>query len=303
MNQDFKKVFKTPKYTGVTLALLSMFVLTSMMVVWDRISDSPNAKNSELLEVLCEKNLQPILRPAIQSFYQKTGIGCNVSFLTNEEIANLLSEKDKGTSVVFLGEESYNTKKTYQDSCDEKIVLGHLSPEEERFDENNFTGESVFYLIGSDLLNPSHAFALKRFIISPDCGHSLLTEKGFVPKLGDKWQRTPTLLVYATENLREKLAHCLKSFSNREGIQVELNIRSEESIRKTIALIAKSNAKQYLPDIVFGCRQIQDYPELYVPRQSNILPSFTEDSYISKASKSWYSAQRLVTAVEKSFAK
>jgi hypothetical protein len=87
MNQDFKKVFKTPKYTGVTLALLSMFVLTSMMVVWDRISDSPNAKNSELLEVFCEKNLQPIFRPAIQSFYQKTGIGCNVSFLTNEEIA------------------------------------------------------------------------------------------------------------------------------------------------------------------------------------------------------------------------
>ena len=79
-----------------------MFVLTSMMVVWDRISDSPNATNSELLEVFCEKNLQPIFRPAIQSFYQKTGIRCNVSFLTNEEIGNLLSKKDKGTTVVFL---------------------------------------------------------------------------------------------------------------------------------------------------------------------------------------------------------
>src|SRR6056300_451703 len=113
MNQDFKKVFKTPKYTGVTLALLSMFVLTSMMVVWDRISDSPNAKNSELLEVFCEKNLQPIFRPAIQSFYQKTGIGCNVSFLTNEEIANLLSKKDKSTAVVLLVKESYKTHTTY----------------------------------------------------------------------------------------------------------------------------------------------------------------------------------------------
>ena len=126
-----------------------------MMVVWDRISDSPNATNSELLEVFCEKSLQPIFRPAIQSFYQKTGIGCNVSFLTNKEIANLLSKKDKCTAVVFLAEKGYNAQKMYQDSFDEKIVLGHLSTEEERFNENNFTGESVFYLIGNELLNPS----------------------------------------------------------------------------------------------------------------------------------------------------
>ncbi|MAH25692.1 MAG: hypothetical protein CMI19_01865 [Opitutae bacterium] len=303
MNQDFKKVFKTPKYTGVTLALLSMFVLTSMMVVWDRISDSPNANNSELLEVFCEKSLQPIFRPAIQSFYQKTGIGCNVSFLTNEEIANLLSKKDKGTAVVLLAEKGYSAQKIYQDIFDEKIVLGHLSTEEERFNEKNFTGESVFYLIGNELLNPSNAFALKRFIISPDYGHSLLNEKGFIPKLGDNWQRTPTLLVYATENLREKLAQCLKSFSNREGIQVELNIRSEDSIEKTVALIAKSNAKQYLPDIVLGSSIIENYTNLYVPSKNNRGTTSASLSYISNTTQCWHSAQRLVSAVEKSWAK
>ena len=303
MNQDFKKVFKTPKYTGVTLALLSMFVLTSMMVVWDRISDSPNATNSELLEVFCEKSLQPIFRPAIQSFYKKTGIGCNVSFLTNEEIGNLLSKKDKGTAVVFLSEKSFNAQKMYQDSFDEKIVLGHLSTEEERFNENNFTGESVFYLIGNELLNPSNAFALKRFIISPDYGHSLLKEKGFIPELGDNWQKTPSLLVYATKNLREKLAHCLKSFSNREGIQVELNIRSEESIEKTVALIAKSNAKQYLPDIVFGSSKIEIYTNLYVPSKNNRGTISASLPYISNTTQCRHSALRLVSAVEKSWTK
>ena len=60
MNQDFKKVFKTPKYTGVTLALLSMFVLTSMMVVWDRISEKPEGKNSESLEIFCETQLDSV---------------------------------------------------------------------------------------------------------------------------------------------------------------------------------------------------------------------------------------------------
>jgi MarR-like DNA-binding transcriptional regulator SgrR of sgrS sRNA len=236
-------------------------------------------------------------------FNQKTGIGCNVSFLTNEEIANLLSKKDKSTAVVLLGEESYNTHKTYQDRFDDKIVLGHLSTEEERFNENNFTGESVFYLIRNELLNPSNAFALKRFIISPDYGHSLLNEKGFIPKLGDNWQRTPTLLVYATENLREKLAQCLKSFSNREGIQVELNIRSEDSIEKTVALIAKSNAKQYLPDIVLGSSKIENYTNLYVPSKNNRGTISASLSYISNTTQCWHSAQRLVTAVEKSWAK
>ena len=38
MNHDFNKVFKTPKYTGVTLALLSMFVLACMMAVWNKLS-------------------------------------------------------------------------------------------------------------------------------------------------------------------------------------------------------------------------------------------------------------------------
>jgi hypothetical protein len=37
---DQIKTFRTPKYTGVTLSLLSIFVLASMIAVWDMMPTS-----------------------------------------------------------------------------------------------------------------------------------------------------------------------------------------------------------------------------------------------------------------------
>jgi hypothetical protein len=298
MNQDFKKVFKTPKYTGVSLALLSMFVLTCMMVVWNRISETPKGTNSEVLEIFCENRLQSVFRPAIQSFYQNTGIGSNVSFLTKDELQSAISEGDYQHSMIFIGKKSLSSKENFQNNFNEKFLIGHNAVKDEKLPQ-----EEIFCLMGNQLTQPSYAFALTRFILSPDHGHVLLKPKGFIPQPGDKWQRTPSVIVFATESFREELSHCLKNFSIKEGIQVELNIKTAGSISKTIALIAKSNAKQYLPDIVFGCNEIEEYPELFMPRRNKILSTFAQESYISKASKSWYAAQRLVTAVEKSFAK
>lgn len=299
MNQDFKKVFKTPKYTGVTLALLSMFVLTSMMVVWDRISEKPESKNSESLEIFCETQLEPIFRPAFQSFYQNTGIGIKVSFLSREEIQASLSKKDKRRAIIFLGENDYNSGEGFQGNFEEKIIIGYQSAKKDKFHEKNPNGKSVYCLVDRVLNQPSDAFALIRFILSPDHGHALLTKEGFVPQPGDKWERIPFLLVYASENQRAWLSHCLKTFSIREGIQVELNIRSEQGIDKAVSLIAKSRAKQYLPDIVIGCPQIQNYSDLFSPPQFINDQKMMAPCYISKTSRYWHSAQRLLNALEK----
>ena len=59
MNQHFNKVFKTPKYTGVTLALLSMFVLACMMAVWNKLSKKhPEENQSTSMRIICEKDLK-----------------------------------------------------------------------------------------------------------------------------------------------------------------------------------------------------------------------------------------------------
>ena len=157
----------------------------------------------------------------------------------------------------------------------------------------------MYCLVGRVLNQPSDAFALIRFILSPDHGHALLTKEGFVPQPGDEWERIPFLIVYASENQRAWLSHCLKTFSIREGIQVELNIRSEQGIDKAVSLIAKSRAKQYLPDIVIGCPQIQSYRDLFSPPQFINDQKMMAPCYISKTSRYWHSAQRLLNALEK----
>ena len=69
MNQDFNKVFKTPKYTGVTL-LLSMFVLACMMAVWNKLSVQTSGENqSTSMQIICEKDLEGFIRPSIKSFF------------------------------------------------------------------------------------------------------------------------------------------------------------------------------------------------------------------------------------------
>ena len=39
---DQVKTFRAPKYTGITLSLLSMFVLTAMFAVWNKVSNPQN---------------------------------------------------------------------------------------------------------------------------------------------------------------------------------------------------------------------------------------------------------------------
>ena len=73
------KTFRTPKYTGITLSLLSMFVLTSMMVVWDKVyyKEEP----LRFLNILCEVSLQQPLVEAAENFKAEYNIQINLDFL------------------------------------------------------------------------------------------------------------------------------------------------------------------------------------------------------------------------------
>ena len=63
---DQIKTFRAPKYTGVTLSLLSIFVLASMIAVWDMMPTSSKSP-SDPLSVHCEKLIEePIRATAVQ---------------------------------------------------------------------------------------------------------------------------------------------------------------------------------------------------------------------------------------------
>ena len=70
---DQIKTFRTPKYTGVTLSLLSIFVLASMIAVWDMMPTSSES-TSDPLSVNCEKLIEKPIRATAAQFSKEFNI-------------------------------------------------------------------------------------------------------------------------------------------------------------------------------------------------------------------------------------
>jgi hypothetical protein len=104
------KTFRTPKYTGITLSLLSMFVLTSMMVVWDKVYHKEEPLR--FLNILCEVSLKQPLIEAAEKFKAEYNIKINLDFLKD----NLGSDngeilkKDKAYHIIISSEQSISEK-------------------------------------------------------------------------------------------------------------------------------------------------------------------------------------------------
>ena len=104
------KTFRTPKYTGITLSLLSMFVLTSMMVVWDKVyyKEEP----LRFLNILCEVSLQQPLVEAAENFKAEYNIQINLDvFKDNLGSDNgEILQKDNAYHIIISSEHSISEK-------------------------------------------------------------------------------------------------------------------------------------------------------------------------------------------------
>ena len=294
MSQNFNKVFKTPKYTGVTLALLSMFVLACMMAVWNKLSLKTTGENhSSSLRIVCDEKLEVIIRPTIQSFFSETGFNSIVSFVSSDELESLISENNKSKVFIVSPKSTTMLHALDRENFFDEIIIGYHPPDSTKEPNQNIRAKPIKCLIGKDIENLSHAFALSRYMKSPDRGHLILEENGFIPSEGDEWQITPSVIVYATPELRESLRIPLADFSEREGIKIELNIKSQASIEKTVSLIAQSKAKQYLPDVLFGYSPDSNIKNLYSYSKDKFLEK-RKLCYVSKSSKVSYTCKRMV---------
>ena len=89
---DFEKntpFFRPPKYTGITLSLLSIFVLVCMLAVWEKMAKSPDLPVIRVL--VWEKCKEPFEK--IRQAYQKEG-ACIVqaTYRSHSEIMDHLSK-------------------------------------------------------------------------------------------------------------------------------------------------------------------------------------------------------------------
>ena len=88
---DQVKTFRTPKYTGVSLSLLSMFVLTSMIVVWNQIT--PHSQPEKIaLSIACESILEIPVRASVAQFEKEFNLPIEIKVHSLQEVTrNYLS--------------------------------------------------------------------------------------------------------------------------------------------------------------------------------------------------------------------
>jgi len=239
---DFEKnkpIFQTPKYTGVTLSLLSMFVLVCMFAVWEKMpkQDKPN----QLLVWIPEIAFQPV-HAAQKAFEQEIGIELSVqtsaSFLENQKMYDAhipdlwIHEKNSSSSddiPVFNRQNS--------------LVLAH----KEIADKNLTLAAGINLSSGNSVL----AFQFARYLAAPSRGQFNFAEYGWTGVDSDTWYPVPEIKIWAEDEIFSKLDTASQSFEKLEGVTVSIERISRENIMQSLEIIHKSKNRKFLPDLVW----------------------------------------------------
>ena len=146
------KTFRAPKYTGIALSLLSMFVLASMFVVWNQIT--PQTSHKSTINIYCAKSLRLPLEACAKDFENELKINIDISYFENSNSSLPQNLNDSNLLVFYSG----NDKTSESQGIENKkaITIAHdwivfalqknsrLLPESlaEIFDLNNTIGIS-----------------------------------------------------------------------------------------------------------------------------------------------------------------
>ena len=250
MKQDFNKVFKTPKYTGVTLSLLSMFVLAAMFVVWQTFPKNQKPTTNKQISVFCDTKLEVPVLNIISSFEKEFSCNINIEFLNADEINKIQSEPVD----VFIFNESDLIRLAVTNSNHVSIIP--FAFEKSSGSESQINIEPFSCLIKDDATQSQTAFALARYFSAPSRGQFFLAEAGFPGVDGDQWKLKPSISIMVENNFEKDLDEFTKVFSEREGVTFEISKKSLDDASATINLISKSKAKEYLPDLLIGFTQL-----------------------------------------------
>ena len=268
MNRDFNKIFKTPKYTGVTLSLLSMFVLAAMFVVWQKFPKQNSLESEQNISILCDFKLKIPVEKILASFKKEYPCNLMVNFLDTKELTSALQSKSGSNADLLIANKTILRKYAFADSnygegipfAFEKLFN---SPPEQQ------SNEPFVCSIKNDTPHSHLAFALGRYFSAPSRGQFFLAEAGFTGVNGDIWKLRPTISVLVPKTYERRIKDIAKKFSKLEGVNLDVMGKDELEANATIHLISKSNAKEYLPDLMIGYKELTPDNKSYFPATEN----------------------------------
>ena len=244
---DFEKnkpFFQPPKYTGVTLSLLSIFVLVCMLTVWKKIS--PEINTALLIGHAWEDCKMPLEKSRI-AFEQETGIPIDLRFFT-QTTSQIFTSVDEPPDFIIMPTSAEIFRSDTTNTLAEKVPLAYTP---KKLIESTKEPELLLGYTASKSRLSIQSLLFLRYLSAPTRGQFDFASFGWTGVRGDRWSIAPNLLIYFPKILEPSTSQIINEFAKREGVHVDANFFAPHDMIKAIKLTSKSRAKQYLPDLVF----------------------------------------------------
>jgi hypothetical protein len=237
------QLIRPPKYSGITLSLLSLFVLVCMLAVWEKM---PKEDFEQPLVVCVPKKAEGVLRNAVNGFERETGASLILNF------DSLPSEKEKPPSGdnppdLFIFENDPNSDSTSHAKEGTKENMVWLAYQA----VTSGSGEALIASVPETCKNSVLAFQFARYLSAPTRGQFDFANAGWTGVDGDRWSITPEIKVWISDGLGQDIHHLLTTFEKREGAKIIPETFSGESLLKALEIAGNSESKKFLPDVVY----------------------------------------------------
>ena len=234
------QLIRPPKYSGITLSLLSLFVLVCMLAVWEKM---PKDDFQSPLSVWAPAKAEAALRDAVKGFEAETGARLVLtfdSFATENEI----SPQGKQPHDLLIFEDHSGSGLPARPIKKENIVL--LA-----YQKAKPSSAALVASVPETCRNSILAFQFARYLSAPTRGQFDFANAGWTGVDGDRWSIAPEIKVWISGGLVQDIHPFLTTFEKREGAKIIPETFSGESLLKALEIAGKSESKDFLPDIVY----------------------------------------------------
>lgn len=250
---DFEKkppFFRPPKYTGITLSLLSVFVLVSMLAVWEKMAHVPELQEIKILA--WKKSKLPIEK--VRVAYQKEA-SCilHATYLSLTELSGLHVDTNQTQwDVLLLPKTELLDPFFAHNQYDSRGTFAYFR------ESNDETGQAIttekpiplVCLINQSKQNNAEILSFLRFLKAPTQGQVEFAINGWTGVSEDHWDISPELKIYAVQSCQSWLSPSIQNFARKEGIELSISFLEEKNLHKSLSILTKANNKNYLPDLI-----------------------------------------------------
>jgi hypothetical protein len=239
---------RPPKYTGITLSLLSIFVLVSMLAVWEKMAHVPSVPTLQILAWdRCELPLEKV-----RKIYQ-TEARCivTVQYEAQQKIMERIKQTDEW-DILIIPDSQELAETLHNGQWSNRGVIAYskssLPPSSLNQESNRSTPLFGFLKTSHKESAPAHSFL--RYLQAPTKGQVEFALEGWTGVSEDHWDQSPKLKIYSTQESKSWIDSIAQDFAKREGLELTISFMEKESLEASVQLLIQANNRNYFPDLV-----------------------------------------------------